>query len=836
MNIKSKIIIGSLLGSLLTVVGVSYLVGTTAIKDASESLELVEREALLSLRHSKQIEVEGYFKNIRGQLATYSNNQMTIDAMSGFTAAFKDIGQEIINADPTTKANNYDDLKNYYNGPFTDKFKALNNGENPEALGLLSGLDARTLKLQDLYIAQNENPLGSKDFKIAANDGSKYSELHKQYHPFIRSYLQQFGYYDIFLVNNLGDVVYSVFKELDYATNLNSGPYANSGLAEAFRASEPSSVAPNAVSTIDFASYYPSYNGAAAFFSSPIYDGAKKLGVLIMQAPVDELNKLMTSNNSWKDVGLGDSGETYIVGSDHLLRNDSRFLIEDSTNYFEALKAAGDPNLSKIEARGTSIGLQNAITQGTEDALRGNTDFAIFSDYRGVNVLSAYTPLNIPGLNWVLMAEIDEEEAFRSIGKIESDIIKSASLIGLIALSLFGLGAFLLIRSITKPLSQLKQTMGLVASGDLTARAKMDSADELEELGNTFDSMLDERIATMVEAEKQNKQLNDSVIGLMNATSQLADKDLTIEVPVAEDVTGTVSDALNMMVEETSDVLIEISSVSKQVDDSVKLVQAQTNASKGASDDGKAIIKSTIDQLIKVSDSIKNIGGLVKTISKLTNKVQESSATTAKTVAKNIEGMSQIRDTVTETEKRIERLGESSREIGNIIDIINTLSERTNILAVSASMQAANAGEAGIEFAVIAQEIKRISESSKKSTFEITELINNIKKGASEAISTMSSTITRVNEGTNLAGKVGSEMNKTQLDAAELAEAITRISRESESQNEANAVMMAQANKVLNSTEKTSVALDKQSVQTIKLVAYAEKLRSEVGSFKLPMQ
>jgi len=167
------------------------------------------------------------------------------------------------------------------------------------------------------------------------------------------------------------------------------------------------------------------------------------------------------------------------------------------------------------------------------------------------------TIVDIPGLNWVLMSEIDVEESNRPIETMKSKIITNASLIGLGALLLVGLGALFLIRSITSPLGQLTNTIHDVAKGDMTARAQLTSGDELEELGNAFDGMLDDRIATMEEVAKQNKQLNESVIDLMNATSQLADRDLTVEVPVAEDVTGTVSDALNMMVEETSDVLVE---------------------------------------------------------------------------------------------------------------------------------------------------------------------------------------------------------------------------------------------------------------------------------------
>ena len=837
MNIKTKIILGAALGALLSVVGVGAMITYTAEKTANESLKALEKQSLISNRNAKKTQVEDYFKTIHSQLNTYSNNRMIIDATREFTNAFDMINQEIelAAADPENQTtNSYQDLRSYYTGPFTEKFKSLNNGEDPVALNYYQALDQRTLKLQDLYIAQNANPLGAKDSQVAADDNSLYTAMHRKYHPSIRNFLQEFGYYDIFLINNSGDVMYSVFKELDYATNLITGPYSNTGLAEAFRKSEPASVVADTVHTVDFADYYPSYNGAAAFFSSPIYDGDKKLGVLIMQAPVDRLNSLMTYNNNWKEVGLGDSGETYIVANDNKLRNDSRFLIEDKAGYITALQQAGDPNVNRILAKGTSIGLQGASTPGTKDALLGNEGFSQFPDYRGVPVLSAYTPLDIPGLHWALMSEIDVEEAFRPIKKMNSEILSKAVLIGLGVLALVSLGALLLVRSITRPLGQLTSTMNKVSEGDMTARSQLTSGDELQELGNTFDSMLDERIATMEEAARTNKQLNESVVELMNATSQLADRDLTIEVPVAEDVTGTVSDALNMMVEETSDVLIEINKVSKQVEDSVNLVQSQTTAVKGAADNEKVIIQNTINQLNNVSSSIQNIGSLVQQVSTLANNVQESSTTTANTVNKNIEGMGQIRETVGETEKRIKRLGERSQEIGNIVDIINTLSERTNVLALNASMQAASAGEAGKGFAVVAEEVQRLSESSRESTLEISSLIDSIQLETSEAISTMASTIETVMEGAELAGQAGTEMTKTQADALELAKAIERISVESEAQTKANAALMTQANTVLDSTEKTSIALDEQSVQTTNLVAYAERLRSEVGSFKLP--
>jgi len=210
MNIKTKIILGAALGALLSVAGVAGMITYTAEKTADASLEELEKQALISNRNAKKTQVEDYFKTIFGQLKTFSQNRMIIEATTEFTNAYDMVNEEIAlaEADPATaQTPNYSKLREYYAGPFTEKFKELNNGEDPVALNYYQALDKRGLKLQDLYIAQNSNPLGSKDALLAANDSSLYTAAHRKYHPSIRTFLNEFGYYDIFLVNNKGDVL-----------------------------------------------------------------------------------------------------------------------------------------------------------------------------------------------------------------------------------------------------------------------------------------------------------------------------------------------------------------------------------------------------------------------------------------------------------------------------------------------------------------------------------------------------------------------------------------------------------------------------------------------------
>ena len=825
MKIRTKVLLGAGVGALLSVVGTSFLIGTIAYNASSVSLEDAARNSLVSVRNAKKSEVESYFGTIRGQLSTYSANRMVINAMQDFDSAFQQVPAEV------------DDkviggLEDYYVNQFGQQYNDKNPNVNIQPQTLMSRLNERTLALQSLYISENPNPLGEKDNLDRADDTSLYSATHGKYHRYIRQFLQTFGYYDIFLVNLDGYIVYSVFKELDYATNLINGPYSNSGIGRAFHAGNTLGDR-NDVAIDDFQKYLPSYDDAAAFFSSPIFEGDKKVGVLIMQAPIDRLNAVMTSNESWTDVGLGESGETYIVGDDGLLRNDSRFLIEDKVSYLEALRTVGEPNIERITAKSTSIGLQSVSTPGTKASLAGQEGFDIFPDYRNVPVLSAYTPLNIPGLNWVLLAEIDEAEAFATAISIRNSIIQNSILVGLGILIIVAVGAVFLIRSITNPLSKLQQTIASVTEGDLSVRAELKSGDELEELGNAFDNMLEDKLNTMATAEKDNEQLNDSVIDLMDAASRLADRDLSIAIPVAEDVTGPVGDALNMMREETGRVLGQIRDIAEQVEEASNTVKSQSDTVTNAATGEQETIKSTIERLGAVNTSMQNVADLAETCNKLATDAMKSTQEAAQTVSENVIGMGNVRETISETEKRIKRLGERSQEIGSIVNIINTIAERTHVLALNASMQAAAAGEAGKGFAVVADEVQRLAESSRESTQQISGLVGNIQTETAEAMTTMNNTINLVVEGTNLAEHAGKQMSQTEQQVGELAESVEGIAARSIEQAEATRALQEQAGLIQESTETTERELREQSVQTDSLVDYSAQLREAVRAFKL---
>jgi serine phosphatase RsbU (regulator of sigma subunit) len=459
----------------------SAVIGYIAYSNAKNSLENQSFEKLTAVREMKATQIEDYFIHINDQIISFSHNPTVVKAVEEFKRGFNELPFDYF-GDSLKRDHK---LKKFYDEFFIPELEK--NAADHYSYDKLHPNHVSSLILQDLFISSNPHPLGEKDKLDSPGDESTYSEVHQSYHPFIRSFQQKFGYYDIFLVDDrTGNVLYSVFKEVDFGTSLVDGPHKNSGLAKVFKKTRSSGNAEEVV-LVDYESYIPSYNAPAAFIASPIYDGLEKVGILIFQMPINKINNIMTSNQKWKDVGLGESGETYIVGSDHLLRNQSRFLIEDSTNYFKMISEIGTPKdvVNQIKSFHSSIGLQEVKTEGTESALKGKTDHKIFKDYRGVKVLSAYKPLNIKGLNWVIMSEIDEAEAFAPVRKLRNYIlyIFGGILIFILALSYFVSGR------ITKPLKHLKGGAKQLAKGNMDAEINIQGKDEIGVLALSFKKM-----------------------------------------------------------------------------------------------------------------------------------------------------------------------------------------------------------------------------------------------------------------------------------------------------------------------------------------------------------
>jgi serine phosphatase RsbU (regulator of sigma subunit)/anti-sigma regulatory factor (Ser/Thr protein kinase) len=492
MKLRGRLLLGGLVVLLVTSAGAVAIVLLGA-----RALESQAFDQLRSVREAKALQIETEITQFIANLGVLAEAPTTRDAIQELSPAFERLGPPIDTAG----------LDGYYAEEFAPR--VVGEDLTPQQAVSYQPGTASGRKLQDLYISGNPWPVGRKDRLYDAEDGSRYSAIHAGIHPFFRSAQESFGAYDIFLIDADGTVLYSVFKEVDVGTDLKR---VSSGLADAWRASRSGW---SGAAVTDFEAYLPSYNAPAAFAAQSVTDSdGVRIGTVAMQLPVDRINSLMTSEERWNEVGLGESGETYLIGEDFTMRNDSRFLIEDPDSYFEAVDGVLDPEtVELIRAFDSTIALQSVETVGTREALDGEVGEQVFPDYRGVQVLSSYRPLELgsTGLNWAIMSEIDRAEAFSA----EYELITTAAvMLGIVGV---GLTALIFIGSgrITRPLGLLEAETETVESFDFTGPRPYDAGridaiaqrpDEIGDLAGAFSrmtSVLGENIKSRSEVEAE---------------------------------------------------------------------------------------------------------------------------------------------------------------------------------------------------------------------------------------------------------------------------------------------------------------------------------------------
>lgn len=496
LSIKSKLIL-----MLLLVSGFSTLF-TAALGYRSGQINLTNRvfNQLTSVRASKAYQIESYFRNIQNHTQTLSEDLSIVAAVEQFDAAYRQLGNTVSSPESVLA------IETYYRTEFLPRLDKFHSG-TPNLPAYLA-TDPATRYLQYNYIATNPNPVGKKQGLVAAKDGSSYSQVHGRYHPIFRNIVANFGYYDMFLINPQGQIVYTVFKETDYATNLKNGPYKDSNLAQLVQ-QVIATKEKGFTQLIDFAPYAPSYGSPASFIAAPIYNGSQLVGVLAFQLPVDEINNVMTGNQDWQQDGLGKSGETILVGQDKLMRSASRFYLEDPKAFLAQLKSRGfnEASIARLNQYETTILQQPVATPAVTKAISGGSGTLQVVDYRGVPVLSSYAPLKIKGFDWVILSQMDLAEAYSPIYAFQRQILITVTLLILLVTLL----AMALAHLFVKPVQQLIESARKVSSGELASIPVLDSKDEFGELAQSFNAVV-QSLQTQTALVDQKNQENERLL------------------------------------------------------------------------------------------------------------------------------------------------------------------------------------------------------------------------------------------------------------------------------------------------------------------------------------
>jgi twitching motility protein PilJ len=491
------------------------------------------------------------------------------------------------------------------------------------------------------------------------------------------------------------------------------------------------------------------------------------------------------------------------------------------------LKAFIDPLLKKFEA--TTKRVIDDIEEITVEAIQKkqvtHTEESVFEDAtRAIEAGIALFHAVEPELQGLLDARVSSSRRHMLT------FLGGGMLLALVA----AVFAYFTIIAVTRPLRKLSDTAQKIAAGDKTARAQIVTRDEIGELAMQFDIMLDQQVALNDKITAENTQLNESVLGLLQAVAKLAQKDLTTKVPVREDVTGAVSDALNLMTEQTANVLSQVVEVADGVALAADEVRKGADIAMNGAMDDKIRVEQAAAELVTAAKTMIDIAKLALQSNDAAAKAIATTDKAQETVLGTVQGITAIRDVIRETEKRIKRLGERSQEIGGVVNLINNIAERTHILALNASMHAASAGEAGRGFAVVANEVQRLAENAREATAQISTLVGSIQTETADTVTTMNETISQVVEGTKMAEQAGAQMRETRASTAELVNLVAQINKSSSEQAEVSQQLVKRAGDIEVSTRETLSELQKQSSFVARLVEYSARLVTSVGVFTLP--
>jgi len=511
---KMGLTIGTKLAAISIVISMAAvcIAAVLAGYSSNEALKRAAFERLTAVRELKAQQIEGYFSQVEDELNFIAES-------ASLKEHFQQLRRGVVylkTSDELITSQSQDNLTKYYFEDFLQRYEMESGSTADDTLiDELLPQDPLAIFLQNQYIV---DPRLVNEAQFETYFGSAFSKLDQP----LSEFQNRFGFYDVFLVEpDDGRIVYSVEREIDFGTSLFDGPHSNTNLARAVTAAMAAS--PGQVILADFEPYVPSFDAPAAFAALPVYDGAIPIGVLAVQLPLSRINAIMTSNEAWSDVGLGESGEAYLVGRDKLLRNQSRFLIEDREEYLKLIGEVGLSNsvIDQIERTNSSVGLQEVDTIGTRAALSGMTGTDIFPDYRDVEVLSSYRPLELSGLDWVIMSEIDREEALRDADQLIDRLILVASIV--LAIAIYA--SYLFSISLTRPLRLLSGSAARLTAGELDEPIKVQTSDEIGELAQNFEALRLSIIQSLEEVENQKSKLETSVAArtteLNEASAQL---------------------------------------------------------------------------------------------------------------------------------------------------------------------------------------------------------------------------------------------------------------------------------------------------------------------------
>jgi len=653
-----------------------------------------------------------------------------------------------------------------------DKLQAAKQTKKDQIEGyfnqVLRELETLTLSQDAYYLYEkfemyiNLNGISETDaFLVSGEGGTNSKQFDKGYSDIVTEDARNFtrmwkesGYADIYFVSApWGHVQYTAAGKSDLAANLVHGPLKDGPLAAIWR----QVVASGKPAYTDFTPYGPDNNRPCALAAYPLFEEEEFLrAVVIFRISADRINEIMAERS-----GMGKTGETYLVGPDHLMRSDTRF----DTDRYSVAGSFANAEKGKME------------TPAVVRALDGESDTLITTNYLGQQVLASYSPVEIAGQRWALIAEIDVDEAFAVFSKMQW-IMGALALICSAAIVVV---ALLLTRSITRPIVRGVEFAKSMAGGDFSQNLDIDQKDEVGVLARALNDMT-HSVGSMF------KEVISGVNTMTTSSSELTE--IAHMMSSSAEKTSGKSNSVSASSEEMSNNLNSVAAAMEQATANLTIVASSSEE-----------MSNTISEIARNSERARSI------------------TTDAVSQAKDASGT-------------VGELGVSAQEIGKVTEAITEISEQTNLLALNATIEAARAGEAGKGFAVVANEIKELAKQTAEATQDIKRQVGGIQASSGsvvEAIKTISSVINEIDQ---IVSTIATAVEEQSVTTQEIAQNVTHASQGIGEVNENVAHSSTVASTINQDIDEVNHLTDEMTNSSGQVNLSAEELAKLAGQLK----
>ena len=775
MTFKQKLIVGGFFLTSLPVLMSTLIINFKALDIGLGAMNEDTRLRLLAQRENVAAMVENHLAATRTQLVSLANSTMLVDALREFDDAFDNYlsGEN----DPGAQQNRRAALERFYGGTFNNAYRPRSNNTNLDTKAMLDSLSGEGLAMQYDFIAENSYPLTEKYRLKNSKNNNSYNRVHLKYHPPLRNLLMQAGYSDIYLLNTQGEVIYSTAKKINFGSSVTKGPLSDAGLAKAFAMT--GTLAKGSSALVDFSIDTASISAPAAFMSAPIFDDKERLGALVFQLDVERINTLVNQQKRWMDFGQGHPGETFLVGKDKKLRSTTRQLTEHGAASLKRFRELDMDNdlLNSMEAKGSAVTLLDVAVDIDETKKTNEPEVIVTTNYLGKKVYSTYRKLNLDGVDWFLVAQIEKEEALKPLATLNASLFWLSMLSAVVATVIGSIAVMFFAGKVSRSLNNTIATLEDIAQGqgDLTRRLEHSGNDEFSILAQSFNTF----------AEHMRKIIAD-LIAYGHEIKSASDK-----LRIAADNSAAAIESQHQQTELIASAMTEMTATVEDVARNTQEASQSAQNAKQISQNGLSIIIDSRESIMRLSSELESTAQVVLS------------------------------------------LNQDSEEIGSMLTVIEDIAEQTNLLALNAAIEAARAGESGRGFAVVADEVRSLAQKTQGSTHQIKEIIERLQRGTHRTAEAMTNSNISSQETVQKSNATKEAFDSIATQISRINEVNFQIASAAEEQHVTSEDVSQNTLKIRDLSEETIEHATKVSQASETLASLADKISQSLSRFKV---